>query len=52
MRVRTREAAGLRWSDLDADTVTIVRRHKIERTETYLWLGVTASAGDRVFATG
>jgi integrase len=35
---------------LDADTVTILRRHKVERTETYLRVGVTASASDRVFS--
>ena len=36
--------------ELDAETVAVVRRHKIERTETYLGLGVTASASNRVFA--
>jgi integrase len=35
---------------LDDETVTILRKHKVERTETYLRLGVTATAGDRVFA--
>ena len=35
---------------LDAETVAILRRHKVERTETYLRLGITASASGRVFA--
>ena len=36
--------------DLDTDTVAILRRHKVERAETYLRLGISATAGDRVFA--
>lgn len=35
---------------VDDDTVAILRRHKLERTETYLRLGITASASRRVFA--
>lgn len=35
---------------LDNETVAILRKHKVERTETFLRLGVTATAGDRVFA--
>jgi integrase len=38
--------------DLDAERVAILRRHKAERAETYLRLGISATAGDRVFANG
>jgi integrase len=35
--------------DLDADTVSLLQRHRSQQRELYLRLGVTASASDRVF---
>ena len=35
--------------DLDADTVSLMQRHRTQQLELYLRLGVTATASDRVF---
>ena len=35
--------------DLDADTVSLLQRHRTQQRELYLRLGVTATASDRVF---